>query len=246
MPCTVSRPLKLPRRPILMVSPSAFSLEGSPTRHQSMRFLALAQHFDHAARAVHGRAFLIAGDQERDACRDASGYRPDELLAGGQHGGEAALHVGGAPAVQQAVANDRHEGIAAPFIQRPRRHHVGVAGEAEDRTAAAALAPRNCRPGQSAGSRREIRAPRSRCDHQRLATAVGGTHRRPRDQFLGEFQGLGEVRPSEAQHRRLAPQVHPQAEGAEPGAAISTQAGMARPEEAPGRPWRTPRSPSAP
>src|ERR1700678_582679 len=36
-PCTVSRPLKLPRRPILMVSPSVFSLDGSPTRHQSMR-----------------------------------------------------------------------------------------------------------------------------------------------------------------------------------------------------------------
>ena len=35
-PCTVSRPESEPRRPILIVSPSSFSLEGSPTMHQSI------------------------------------------------------------------------------------------------------------------------------------------------------------------------------------------------------------------
>ena len=53
-----------------------------------------------------------------------------EIRHRGQHAGEKALHVGGAAAVEAAVALDEREGIAVPGLAVDR-HDVGVAGEAD-------------------------------------------------------------------------------------------------------------------
>ncbi len=55
----------------------------------------------------------------------------DELLAGGHHGGKAALHVRRTAAVEHPVAYRGLERIALPLLERARRHHVGVSGETE-------------------------------------------------------------------------------------------------------------------
>ena len=145
-----------------MVSPMLRSLEGSPTMHQSMRSPRAAQRLDHALGAVDRRAFLVAGDQEGERAR-CSRVRGDEFLAGGDHGGEPALHIGGAAAVEQAVADRRLERIGAPFLQRAGRDHVGVPGEAQHRAAARRAAPRNSRRCHSAAARPRSRRRSSRC-----------------------------------------------------------------------------------
>ena len=76
--------------------------------------------------------FLVAGEQEgqRAAVRR---LRSEKLLGGHHHRRERGLHVGGAAAVQPALAVRGHEGVAAPLLQRAGGHHVGVAGEGEQR-----------------------------------------------------------------------------------------------------------------
>ena len=59
-----------------------------------------------------------------------------DLGAGGDEGGDPALHVDHAAAVQQAAANLGHERVGRPAVAR--RHHVEMAGEAEMRGAGAA------------------------------------------------------------------------------------------------------------
>ncbi len=97
-------------------------------------------------RAVDRRPFLVAGDQQRHA---AAMRRPGggELLGGHDHGGDRALHVGGAAAVEPAAAVRRHERVAAPGGERPGRDDVGVAGEDQKlagRSRCPGGAPRGC------------------------------------------------------------------------------------------------------
>jgi hypothetical protein len=103
--------------------------------------LPLAQQVDHPPRAVHRRSFFIAGDEERQRApmlRIAS----DEFLGGRHHGGEPALHVGRAAAIQQAVLHHRRERIGLPIVDGARGHHIRVPGEAEHGTARAAGRPK--------------------------------------------------------------------------------------------------------
>ncbi len=156
-PCTVRRPESEPRRPILIMSPVSFSLEGSPTMHQSMRCAALHQRLDHALGAVDRRAFLVAGDQEGDRAAMA-GVLGDEALGGRHHRRQAALHVGGAAAIEHAVADLGLERVRAPFLERARwaRHRYGRRSRA---TAWPRRAPpRGCRRWRSAGARCESRS----------------------------------------------------------------------------------------
>src|SRR5207253_4214720 len=60
--------------------------------------------------------------------------RRHELLGGGDHGGKSALHVGGAAAVEQPVADLRGKRVAAPLLERTRGHDVGVPGETQYRS----------------------------------------------------------------------------------------------------------------
>ena len=66
----------------------------------------------------------------------AAGCARDELLDRHDERRERGLHVGRAAAVELAVAQRRHERIAAPRVERAGRHDVGVAGEADERARA--------------------------------------------------------------------------------------------------------------
>ena len=182
-PCTVSRPLKLPRRPILMVSPSSFSLDGSPTRHQSM--VSLRSRSTSTTRRVPS----TDGPSSSLVMRKAMvpwwpGYRSTNC--------SLAVTIAARPLFMSAaprpynmpILDHGHERVAAPFIERTRGHHIGVAGEAEHADRPARASPRSYRPARIAGSRRRSRWPEP-LDHDGLASAVGRTHRGARDQLAG-------------------------------------------------------------
>jgi len=139
------------------------------------RFVAGAQRVHHAAGAVPGRALLVAGDQQRDRAA-VFGVFAGKVDPGADHGRDAGFHVGGAPALEPAVIEFRLERIVVPVLQRPRGHHVGVAGEAKHRRVAAV-------PRPEVGDLAEghvLDAEAGLFQHaanQFLATAVRGGHR---------------------------------------------------------------------
>ncbi len=141
---------------------------------------------DHGA--VDGRAFFVAGDQEADRAPVVR-MRCDEFLDGDHHRRQRGLHVGRAASVQLAVAMGRREGIGGPLRERAGRHHVGMAGEHQQRLRAAAPRPQ---VGHVAGrdglaGEAERRQP---FGHLQLAAAVGRRDGVQRDQFFGQREGL--------------------------------------------------------
>ena len=177
-PLTVSRPDSVPRRPFLIMSPSRSTEVGSPTMQASSRLAARLQQFDQAHRAVDRRAFFVAGQQEGDGA-GMGRMLLHELFDRHHHRGDRGLHVGRAAAVELAVAMRRHEGVAAPALQRPGGHHVGVAGEDQRRPGPAAAAQRpqvgDAEVVRPADQRLAGEAGRSQpLAEQRLAAAVLG------------------------------------------------------------------------
>ena len=75
--------------------------------------------------AVDRRALLVGRDQQRDGagCRGMVG---DEALDCGHECRERRFHIGGAAAVQPAVALGRHERFGLPSVAWTCRHNVGV------------------------------------------------------------------------------------------------------------------------
>ncbi len=161
--------------------------------------VALAQRLHHAARAVDRRALLVAGDQECD--RAAMRRVPcHEFLAGRQHGREAALHVGSPAPIQEAVLDDRKEGIAPPLVQRTRRHHIGMACEAEYRPSAPAFRPEIVDRTEAHAFHFESDGLEP-ADHHLLAAAVRGADRCACNQLFGQSQGVGFQRRGRHQKR---------------------------------------------
>jgi hypothetical protein len=76
-------------------------------------------------RAVHRRAFLIAGDDQADRAGQIVG----QAVQRRDIGGDRALHVHRAAAIEQVPANFRLERVAGPAISG--RHHVQMPGEGE-------------------------------------------------------------------------------------------------------------------
>ena len=93
-------------------------------------FAAGVEGLDDALGAIDRGAFFVAGDQKCDRAAVAR-MGADEFFGGGDHGRETAFHVGRAASVEHAIADGRHEGVAAPFFEWPGRHDVGMACEAE-------------------------------------------------------------------------------------------------------------------
>ena len=91
--------------------------------HQAVGFHPVQHH----GGAEGGRAFLVTGDDEAEAAHQ----RPTAKMAGGggDHGGERALHVGGAAADDEAIFHFGGKRILAPASQIAGRHHITVAGE---------------------------------------------------------------------------------------------------------------------
>ena len=148
---------------------------------------ALAQRLDHLLGAVDRRAFLVAGDQVGDRALVLR-VRLHEIFGGGDHGGQRALHVGGAAAKQQAVAHRGLERIALPFFERAGGHHVGVSGEAQHRTALAARRPEIVHVAITQVFDLET-GRREPAGHDFLATLVGGGHGIAPDEIEREIDG---------------------------------------------------------
>ncbi len=199
------------------------------------------QHLDDAAGTVDGGPLLVARDQKGDRTAVVR-MRSHEFLDGRHHRRETALHVGRAAAVKEAVHDHRRERVGPPFLERSRRHDVGMAGEAEYRCAVAARRPEilDGSERQRLDAKADRREPR---DHQRLTAAVSGTHRRPRDQFLGQLE--------RRRHPRIArsglvggysPRLR-RSRGRRPKSAPMR---ASRGRGSANRSWRTRRSPTAP
>ena len=144
------------------------------------------ERFHHAPRAVDRRAFLVARQQERERAA-VIGMRGDKALAGGHHRRESTLHVGGAAAVQDAVAHDRVERIGLPFFARAGRHDVGVTGEAQHGSGSAM--PRPDVLDRAEGHPLDPKTERFQpLPDQLQAAVVLGADGRTADQFLGECE----------------------------------------------------------
>lgn len=90
------------------------------------RLTTRAELLHHHLRAIHGRAFFVAGQQESDVERCIR-VRGQKLLHCHHKRGNGRLHVAGATAVQLAVLVGGGERVTAPLGQRACGHHVGMA-----------------------------------------------------------------------------------------------------------------------
>ena len=192
VPRTVTVALRLPRRPILIMSPSAATLVGSPTRQASSFSPRAASQSSSLLGAVDRDAFLVAGDEKADRAAEIRAARAEKLRRRRREAGDRALHVGGAAADEHAVAHRRRERIARPGLARPGRHHVGMAGEAE--IAPARADPRiEIEDRLGAGSRKFLQLA-AKAELRQLGGEMrqrAGIVRRdagPRDQRLGQRQ----------------------------------------------------------
>ena len=90
------------------------------------------QGFHHLYRAILGRAFFVAGDQQRDRAPVVRVVR-HKAFAGGYEGGQAAFHIRSAPAVQVTVFDHRLKWRVGPVLLRASRNHIGMAGKGQHR-----------------------------------------------------------------------------------------------------------------
>ncbi len=155
-------------------------------------FTLLLQPFHDLDGAVGGDTFLVAGDQKGDAAA-VVGMLGDEALAGGDHGGEAAFHVRGAAAVENAVLDHRLEGGVLPLLRGAGGYHVGVAGKAQYGPLLAAHRPEvvHILEAQALDPKADgLQAP----DHQVLAAGVFRRDRLAADQIqrqVDSVRGMG-------------------------------------------------------
>jgi hypothetical protein len=149
---------------------------------------ACGQPFHHAHRAVDGRAFLVRGDQPGDGTGVLRMFG-QEMLDSGKPGGDGALHVGRAAAIELPIAFQRQEGIAAPLFQRAGGDHVGVAGEADQGRRLAAARPEIAHAALVHGFHGEAEC--LQADHQPvLAAGVNGRDGTACDQFARVVEDL--------------------------------------------------------
>ena len=112
-------PLRLPRRPILIMSPRRVG-DGRLADDAGIEHLAVRlQPVEHLARAVDRHAFLVAGDEEADRAAEIAAALGEKARRGRGEAGDRALHVGRAAAVEPAVADRAGEGIDRPGLRLP-------------------------------------------------------------------------------------------------------------------------------
>jgi hypothetical protein len=78
-----------------------------------------------------GSGRLLLADRVHDQVTREPDLHLREGLGGGDHGGDATLHVACTPAVNDTVLEDGREGIVAPALARLHRDDVDVAVEEE-------------------------------------------------------------------------------------------------------------------
>ena len=135
--------LRAVHRDLRVQAAAAADLHHVAERHRAGRFaddaevgdLTVGLHpLQHAHGAVDRHAFLVAGDQQAD--RAARRAVTKVLRRRGDERRDAALHVTGAAAVQDAVAHLAGERTGLP-VRGANRHDVGVTGKADVRRAGA-------------------------------------------------------------------------------------------------------------
>ena len=97
----------------------------------------------------------------------------DEGFAGGDEGRERAFHVGSATAIEQSVADRRHERIGGPLVERAGRNDIRMAGEADEQGVLPRRAQRLVTPLRLMYSQEKPMAERR--------SAIRGNNRRPRE-----------------------------------------------------------------
>ena len=117
------------------MSPSWSGLVGSPTIAASQLSPFAAAHSSSLAVPLIDRAFLVAGDQQRDRALEAA-LGCDVARGGGDEAGDAALHVDRAAAVHLALVDVGREGRMRPGRLVADRNDVGMAGEHQMRPVA--------------------------------------------------------------------------------------------------------------
>src|SRR5262245_32598930 len=140
--------------------------------------------------AVHGDAFLVAGDQERDGALRRPTVRSEVIERGSERAGDRALHIYRAAAVERAAYDLAGERRVAPFRLVARRNHVGVPGEDEVRARAAdtgieVFHRRRAGLGESDAMDLESRALQHALDQGERA-AFGGCYRGAAQEIAGE------------------------------------------------------------
>ena len=151
---------------------------------------ALGRPFQQLLRAVHARPFLVAGNEQRDRAFDLAAVLREVLEHGGNEGGDRALHVDRAAAVEMAVGELPGKRPEPPGIGIARGHHVGVAGEDEMRRREpdARVEVLDVRRA-FLGERHAIDGKARRLEHarqHRKRAAFGRRHRAAADQFARE------------------------------------------------------------
>jgi hypothetical protein len=155
------------------------------------RLAALAQGLGDGDRAVDGVAFLIGSEQEGDRAA-VLGPGGDEGFGGGDESGQRSLHVGGAAPVQHALLAQRLEGVAVPLFERAAGDDVGVAGQTEQRAAAAAARPEVADRAALDELAAEADGFQAAGD-DRQATGVVGGQRATGDELLGELASVASL-----------------------------------------------------
>ena len=147
-------------------------------------------------RAVVGRAFLVAGQQQRNGERRLR-VCGQKFFQCHDEGGDRGLHVAGAAPIQATVAQRWCERVALPLVERASRHDVGMAGKHQQWGILAGRRPL----GPQVGDAKVIRpaddgfadeAQRLQTfDDERLTQRVVGGQGRALNQLSGQFQGAG-------------------------------------------------------
>ena len=147
--------------------------------------LAAAFHaLDDARGAVDRRSLLVGGEEQGDR-PGMAWFFPQKHFRGHDESGERGLHVGGAPAIEPVLAHRGHERVRLPLGERSRRHHVGMAREADQGPRGSAPRPQvgdlaaDHRFAVEAGARQAL-------GQELLAAAVFGGDRAARDQCPGK------------------------------------------------------------
>jgi hypothetical protein len=148
------------------------------------RLAALAQGLGDGDRAVDGVAFLIGSKQEGDRAA-VLGLGGDEGFGGGDESCQRSFHVGGAAPVQHPLLAQRLEGIAVPLFERAAGDDVGMTGQTEQRTAAAAARPEVADRAALDELAAEADGFETAGDDRQAAGVVGG-QRATGDELLGE------------------------------------------------------------
>ena len=124
-------PLSEPRRPILISSPTAWRLDGSPTT-QACRTSPRA--FSQSSTLMVPLTLSPSSSPVMSSEIEPGALPPPAsriALRGGDEAGDLALHIDGAAPVEHAIADLRGERRRGPRVDVARRHDVGVAGKAE-------------------------------------------------------------------------------------------------------------------